>query len=59
MEASTCIIGRLRHETEKTSVNASTGDVVELVELLFPAILSTPREGGKNGGGFRKPWENC
>ena len=24
------------------------GDVVELVELLCPAILSTPREGGKN-----------
>ena len=33
---------------------ASTGDVVELVELLFPAILSTPREGGKNGGGIQK-----
>ena len=28
----------------------SIGDVVELVELLCPAILSTPREGGKNGG---------
>ena len=26
------------------------GDVVELVELLCLAILSTPREGGKNGG---------
>ena len=30
--------------------NRSIGDVVELVELLCPAILSTPREGGKNGG---------
>ena len=29
---------------------ASIGDVVELVELLCPAILSTPREGEKNGG---------
>ena len=29
---------------------ASIGDVVELVELLCLAILSTPREGGKNGG---------
>ena len=28
----------------------SIGDVVELVELVCPAILSTPREGGKNGG---------
>ena len=28
----------------------SIGDVVELVELLCQAILSTPREGGKNGG---------
>ena len=27
---------------------ASIGDVVELVELLCLAILSTPREGGKN-----------
>ena len=28
----------------------SIGDVVELVELVCPAILSTPREGGKNEG---------
>ena len=27
---------------------SSIGDVVELVELLCLAILSTPREGGKN-----------
>ena len=29
---------------------SSIGDVVELVELFCLAILSTPREGGKNGG---------
>ena len=31
-------------------VMISIGDVVELVELVCPAILSTPREGGKNEG---------
>ena len=30
--------------------NASIGDVVELVELLCRAILSTLGEGGENGG---------
>ena len=30
--------------------HGAIGDVVELVELLCLAILSTPREGGKNGG---------
>ena len=28
----------------------SIGDVVEFVELLYQAILSTPTETGKNGG---------
>ena len=28
----------------------SIGDIVELVELLCLAILSTPREGGRDGG---------
>ena len=31
------------------STACSMGDSVELVELLCPAILSTRREGGKNG----------
>ena len=34
--------------TKKTTVYI--GDVVELAELLCQAILSTPKEGGKDGG---------
>lgn len=38
---------------EKENDSSSVGDVVEFVELLCLAILSTPREGGKTEGKSR------
>ena len=45
-----CVAFAADQEPESTIYGWATsiGDVVELVELLCPAILSTPREGGKN-----------
>lgn len=37
----------------------SIGDVVELVELLCLAFLSTTGEGGKTEGGSWVQWGNC